>query len=138
MHPHFFTDEEPGGHQRRDGADNNQQVGEREGIYQLLPRGNRHADGKQNRISHRGAEEFIHHLRALLQARRNHIRQLQQHREEQHANRRRQANQFMSEHAHHIQQHRQQRAGGQRRHISFTAKPFAFAQAAGFITAVRH
>ena len=135
MHANLFADQEAGRHQRRYGADNHQQIGYGKGVDQLLPRRDRHADGKQNRIGHRRAEELIYHLRALLQTRRDAVYQLKQHREKQHAHRRGQADGLLAKHTQHIEQHRQQRAGGQRRHVHFA---LGGRFAVRLVAAVRH
>jgi hypothetical protein len=103
IHVHEPADKEAGrhnGHDRRDDRDDIREVKRRN---QLVPRCQRHSDGKQERIGHGGTDEIEHYKTANLELRRNRSGQLGKYRQKQHSNRCRQPEQVKADHAEQIE-----------------------------------
>ena len=103
IHPKQTPDIRPRRHQRRNRADDRDQVGKIERGDQLVPWRHRYADREQQRIGNGGRKEFVDDETAALQMRRDRAGELGDDREEQHGDRRRQAKQAVAHDAHQIE-----------------------------------
>ncbi len=117
IHVEPAPDQGAGRHQGHHGRDDRDHVGDVESRHQLVPGRERDTDGEQQRIGDGGREELVDHLAALLELGRHRAAELREHRQEQHRDRRRQAEQAVTQYARQIERDGGKPGGGDRAHI---------------------